>query len=232
MRSKYIFTVLICLLAFVCLTVLPLQPKKAFAQSKIPKGEEIGSVYEAFLTPQQEPGEEKDTPKYIPPKFQSTAPSLLRSERKSKGHGTVKFTKDLSKAFVDVHIEGVNIKDINMFHIHCGKPDELGPILVDFALSGDIQQNFADNHFSVVVTNENIEKVVNSPNDPLGVFLSGCLIASDAANAPDKLDKSKKVKTVSGMEQFARRSELYFNLHTKGQTYFGDIRGKISPVKS
>lgn len=242
MRIKHIFTALICLLVFVYLAALPLQERKAFAQNtnlqiaannlNLSQGQEIGFVYEAFLTPQQEPGEEKDTPKYIPPKFQSTAPSLLRNERKSRGHGTVKFTKDLSKVFVDVQVEGVNIKDINMFHIHCGKPDELGPILVDFALAGDIQQNFADNSFSVVVTNEILEKTLNAASDPLGVFLTGCLIEPDKGNAPDKLDKSKKVKTVSGMEQYAKRSELYFNLHTKGQTYFGDIRGKIVPVKS
>ncbi len=41
-----------------------------------------------------------------------------------------------------------------------------------------------------------------------------------------------KVKTVAGMEHIARRSELYFNLHTKGQTFYGDIRGQIHPVKA
>jgi hypothetical protein len=34
------------------------------------------------------------------------------------------------------------------------------------------------------------------------------------------------------MEHIARRSELYFNLHTKGQTFYGDIRGQIHPVKA
>ncbi|MBF2009274.1 CHRD domain-containing protein [Chlorogloeopsis fritschii PCC 9212] len=237
MRSKYIFTALICLLVFVCLTVLPLQEKKAFAQKKNPqitsnqqskvnlnpsKNQEIGFVYEAFLSPDQEPGEEENTPKFIPPSFRSTAPSLPRNQRKSKGHGVVKFTKDLSKAFVDVQVEGVNPQEIVMFHIHCGNPDVLGPILVDFALSGNIQQNFADNRFSAEVTNTNIENTANSGRDILGAYLLGCPIESG------KLDK---VKTIAGMEQFARRSELYFNLHTKGQTFFGDIRGKLNPVR-
>ncbi len=40
-----------------------------------------------------------------------------------------------------------------------------------------------------------------------------------------------KVRTVAGMERFARLNELYFNLHTKGQTFFGDIRGQLHPVE-
>ncbi len=233
MRIKYTLIALICLLFLSCLTILPLPIKPVFAQNQnlsSINGDDIGLVYKAYLSPQQEPGEEKDTPKYIPAQFQSTAPSLLRNERKSKGFGTLKFTKDLSKAYVDVDIEGINVKDINMFHIHCGKPDELGPILVDFALVNDLQKSFPNNHFATVVTNTNIEQTLNASNDPLGVYLTGCLIEPDQAKLPEKLDQSKKVKTVSGMEQYAKRSELYFNLHTKGQTYFGNIRGKIGPT--
>lgn len=237
MRIKSILTVVLCVMVLVLVTVLPLQGRKAFAQNANPevassqqstanlnssKGQEIGFVYEAFLSPQQEPGDEEDTPKFIPPNFRSTAPSVPRNQRKSRGHGVVKFTKDLSKAFVEVEVEGVNAKDIVMFHIHCGNPDVLGPILVDFALAGDIQQNFADNVFLAEVTNENIEKTTNSGRDILGAYLLGCPIESG------KLDK---VKTVAGMEQYARRSQLYFNLHTKGQTFFGDIRGKLNPVE-
>ncbi|HLO84928.1 MAG TPA: CHRD domain-containing protein [Nostocaceae cyanobacterium] len=236
MRVKFIFTTLICLLVFAWVTVFPLQGKKAFAQNINPeialsqqstanlnpsKGKDIGFVYEAFLSPQQEPGEEEETPKFIPSTFRSTAPSVPRNQRKSRGQGVVKFTKDLSKAFVEVQVEGVNTKDIVMFHIHCGNPDVLGPILVDFALAGDIQQNFADNVFSAEVTNENIEKTTNSGRDVLGAYLLGCPIESG---------KPDKVKTVAGMEQYAKRSQLYFNLHTKGQTFFGDIRGKLNPV--
>ena len=39
-----------------------------------------------------------------------------------------------------------------------------------------------------------------------------------------------KVKTVAGMEHIARKSELYFNLHTKGQTFYGEMRGQVHPV--
>lgn len=39
-----------------------------------------------------------------------------------------------------------------------------------------------------------------------------------------------KVKTIARMETIARESELYFNLHTRGQKYFGDIRGQLHQV--
>lgn len=186
-------------------------------------GAEIGSVYEAYLSPHQEPGEEENTPAMIPKEFRSTAPSLRRSERTSRGHGTLRFSKDLSKVYVDVKVENIKAEDIVMFHIHCGKPDQLGPIVVDFALAGNIQQNFADSVFSVVVTNDNITQTAASGHGLVGAFTAGCPII------PGTMDK---VKTVAGMELIARHSELYFNLHTKGQVYFGDIRGQLHPVSS
>ncbi|MEB3180147.1 MAG: CHRD domain-containing protein [Nostocaceae cyanobacterium] len=234
--TKYIFTILIFLVIFASVTLFPQPGINAFAQNRNQavtsnqsstvklnpsKSKEIGFVYEAFLSPHQEPDEEENTPKIAPPSLRSTAPSVPRNQRKSRGHGMVRFTKDLSKAFVDVQVEGVNPKDIVMFHIHCGNPDVLGPILVDFALSGDIQQNFADGIFSAEVTNENIEKTANSGHDILAIYTLGCPIESG---------KPGKVKTIAGMEQYAKRSELYFNLHTKAQTFFGDMRGKINPV--
>jgi hypothetical protein len=39
-----------------------------------------------------------------------------------------------------------------------------------------------------------------------------------------------KVKTIAGMEYIARQGELYFNLHTRGQAYFGDNHGQIYPL--
>jgi hypothetical protein len=38
-----------------------------------------------------------------------------------------------------------------------------------------------------------------------------------------------KVSTIAGMAAFAKQGNLYFNLHTTGQTYFGDIRGQLQP---
>ncbi|MEO0685877.1 MAG: CHRD domain-containing protein, partial [Cyanobacteria bacterium J06649_11] len=123
------------------------------------KGQEIGFVYEAFLNPNQEPGEEEDTPRFAPKEFLSTEPSVPRNQRKSRGHGMLKITNDLSKAYVYVKTENVNFEDINMFHIHCGRPDQLGPILIDLSNSSNIQKNFADGTFEVELRNEDIEKV-------------------------------------------------------------------------
>lgn len=185
------------------------------------KGAEIGSVYEAYLSPQQEPGEEEDTPALTPSVFRSTAPSVPRNQRKSRGHGVLRFSKDLSKVWVDVKIENINPADINMFHIHCGKPDQLGPILVDFALSGKLADRIKGGVFSVMVTNQDIVKTAQAGHGLVGMFTSGCPVV------PGTMDK---VKTIAGMELIARHSELYFNLHTKAQTFFGDMRGQIHPV--
>jgi hypothetical protein len=195
-------------------TALPLDPAV---------GQEIGFVYEAYLSPHQEPGEEKDTPGIVPGELRSTAPSLLRSERQSRGHGTIRFTSDLSVAYVDVQVEGVNPEDVVMFHIHCGRPDMLGPIIVDFALQGALPARMAGGRFSTVVTNIDIEQTVQEGEGLTGALTAGCPIVP---GLPDK------VKTIAGMEYVARHGELYFNLHTKAQTFYGDIRGQLYLVES
>ncbi|MEC4815485.1 MAG: CHRD domain-containing protein [Scytonema sp. PMC 1069.18] len=187
------------------------------------KGQEIGFVYEAFLNPHQEPGEEEDTPRITPKEFLSTAPSVPRNKRTSRGHGMLLITNDLSKAYVNVKSENVNPEDIVMFHIHCGRPDELGPILIDFANSSNIQEKFADGIFEVELRNEDIEKVSNSGHGIVGAFTAGCPIVP---GIPGK----DNVKTIAGMQYIAQKGELYFNLHTKAQTFYGDIRGKLRPV--
>ncbi len=186
------------------------------------RGQEIGSIFEAFLSPHQEGGEEEDTPSLAPDVFKSTAPSVARNERRSRGHGVLSFTNDMSKAYVHVAIEEVEPEDIVMFHIHCGRPGQLGPIIVDFALAGDLQEYWADNVLTLEITNDDIVATANHGEGLIAAFTAGCPIVSALP-----LDK---VKTISGMETIARKGELYFNLHTKGQTFFGDIRGKLQPV--
>ncbi|MEZ4730750.1 MAG: CHRD domain-containing protein [Caldilineaceae bacterium] len=186
------------------------------------QGQEIGAVFEAFLSPQQEGGEEEDTPTLIPSQFKSTAPSVARNDRPSRGHGILSFTNDLSRAYVHVAIEGVKVEEIVMFHIHCGRPGQLGPILVDFALMGDLQAYWADNVLTLAVTNEDIVATANHGEGLVGAFTAGCPIVTALP--------MDKVKTIAGMATIARQGELYFNLHTKGQTFFGDIRGQLQPV--
>ncbi|HEU4539461.1 MAG TPA: CHRD domain-containing protein [Polyangiaceae bacterium] len=193
------------------------------------RGGEIGLAFEAFLTPHQEPDEEENTPSTTPQMFRSTTPSLSRAQREAaghRGHGQVRFSKDLSRAFVDVRVEGVKAEDVNMFHIHCGKPGILGPILVDFALATDLKANLADGLFSVEIRNEHLVKTAEHGHGVIGAFTMGCVIPSPSLGTL----KPTKVSTVAGMAQIAAEGELYFNLHTTGQTYFGDMRGQIHPA--
>ena len=187
------------------------------------RGQEIGSVFEAFLSPHQEGGEESDTPAAVPEVFKSTGPSVPRDARTSRGHGVLSFTKDLSRAYVHIAIENVATKDIVMFHIHCGKPGQLGPILINVALAGDLQRYWADHVLTLELTNKDIEAVNADGSGLVGALTNGCPITPAIP--------TDKVKTIAGMEAIAREGELYFNLHTAGQTFFGDIRGQLRPVK-
>ncbi len=187
------------------------------------KGTEIGAVYEAFLSPEQEGGEEEDTPDIVPDIFKSTAPSVPRELRTSHGHGVLAFTNDLSKAYVHVAVENVNPDDIVMFHIHCGRPGQLGPIIVDFGLKGNVSDYFEDGVITMEILNEDIAAVMDHGEGLVGAFTAGCPIV---ATLP-----TDKVKTIGGMQYIAEQGELYFNLHTAGQTYFGDIRGQIQRVE-
>jgi hypothetical protein len=185
-------------------------------------GSEIGFVYEAFLSPHQEGGEEEDTPPFIPAEFRSTQPSVPRNERTSRGHAVLEFTNDLSRVYVHLAVENVNIDDLVMLHLHCGLPGQLGPIIVDFSTIGNIQEYLADGVMSVEVTNEDLEVVAASAEGLIGALTAGCPIVPDVP--------SEKVVTIAGLETIARQGQIYFNLHTAGQVYFGDIRGKFQLV--
>lgn len=189
----------------------------------VSRGAEIGKVYEAFLSPQQEGDDESDTPAMAPEVFKSSKPGVPREERPSRGHGVLSFTNDLSRAYVHMEVSGVILEDVEMFHIHCGRPGQLGPIIVDFALVGDVNSYFEDGVFTMEITNEMIDATVDHGDGLLGLATAGCPIT--AALPTDK------VKTIAGMELIAQQGELYFNLHTSGQLFFGDIRGQLYPVE-
>lgn len=194
------------------------------------RGKEIGLVFEAFLSPHQESNEEDSMPSLVPQQFRSTTASLARDQREAaghRGHGQIRFTKDLSRAYVDVRIEGVDVAKINMFHIHCGKPGVLGPILVDFALATDIQKNLSDGVLSVELKNEHIANTAKHGHGVEAAFTMGCVVGSPSLESL----KPAQILTIAGMAQIALERELYFNLHTTGQTYYGDIRGQIHPVE-
>jgi hypothetical protein len=193
------------------------------------QGKEIGAVYESYLSPWQEGDEEENTPGSTPARFRSTTPSQSRAQREAaghRGHGQLRFTNDLSRAYVDVRVEGVDLSAVNMFHIHCGRPGSLGPIVVDFSQATNVKENLADGTFSVELTNEHIVRTAESGEGLVGVATMGCVIPSPSlgSNAP------VKTSTIAGLAQLAREGELYFNLHTTGQTYFGDMRGQLQPI--
>jgi hypothetical protein len=237
MRTKVMFLVATAMLAASCrssttsdtplIATANASPPPAAAQLDPARGSELGLVFESYLSPEQEPEEESQTPKTTPKQFQSTTASMTRAERveaKHRGHGQLRFNKDLSRAFVDVRIEGIDPKTINMFHIHCGMPGILGPILLDFSHATDIPSNFTDDGvFSVEITNEHLVATSEHGHGLISAFTAGCVIPSPSLGSV----APTKVSTVAGMAQIARQGELYFNLHTTGQTYYGDIRGQL-----
>lgn len=198
-------------------------PPVSGIELNIEEGAEIGPVFQAWMSPHQEGGEEQDTPSFVPQMFQSTAPSVDRNDRVSKGHGTLAFTRDLSRAYAHVAITGVDAEDIVMFHIHCGRPGQLGPIIVDFGLEHDLTELFSDGEMSVEITNEDIVAAKEHGHGLVAAFTAGCPITPAIP-----LDK---VVTVAGLAQIAYERELYFNLHTRGQTFFGDIRGQLHLIE-
>jgi hypothetical protein len=175
------------------------------------------TLYEAYLSPAQEPGEESETPKLLQKSLGATAPSTPRENRKSRGHGQIRFAKDLSKAYVDVQIDGVNPADILMFHVHCGPPGVLGPIVVDFSEFGSLSKTLAEGKLSVELTNKNITYV----KDMMGMK-SGL-----PESCPAELGFATQTRTIAGLESLARKGVLYFNLHTKAHTYYGEMRGQL-----
>jgi CHRD domain len=208
-------------------TIVPAPPATGLDPRR---GEEIGPTFESFMSPWQQEAEESSTPATTPAEFRSTAPSLTRAQREAAGHrgvGQIRFRNDLSRAFVDVKIEGIDPSTINMFHIHCGKPGILGPILVDFALATDLQKSFSKGVLSVEVTDDLIVKTIGHSHSLTDAFLMGCFIPEVSPGSA----KPPKVTTVSGMLTLARAGEIYFNLHTTGQTYYGDLRGQIYPPR-
>ena len=179
--------------------------------------------YEGFMSPQQQPGEETEAPKLLANGLglNGTAPSTPREQRKSLGVGRIRFAKNLSRAYVDVAIEGVNPADIVMFHVHCGPPGVLGPIVVDLGEFGDLKKAFVNGKLSVELSNKNITYVKDMPG----------LKPALPESCPAELGFPTQTMTIAGLEYLARKGVLYFNLHTKAHTFYGEMRGQIYAVK-
>ena len=180
-------------------------------------------VYESFLSPAQEPGEESEVPKPLEKSLGGTKPATPRAQRASRGWGRVRFTRDFPSALVDVEIKGVDPADILMFHIHCGPPGGLGPVLVDLGKFGSLPQKLAGGKLSVKLANEDLTWVSMLPKGLKNLTLP--------ESCPAEIGFPTQTKTLVGMESLARRGLLYFNLHTKAHTYYGEMRGQLAPGK-
>lgn len=166
------------------------------------RGKEVGLVYESYLSPWQEGDEEANTPSSTPTQFRSTTASQTRAQREAaghRGHGLLRFSNDLSRAWVDVRVEGVDLAAVNMFHIHCGRPGILGPIVIDFSLAGDLKQNLADGTYSVELTDEHLVKTAEAGKGLVGVATMGCVIPSPSLGSNTPV----KTSTIAGLAHLA-----------------------------
>jgi hypothetical protein len=188
------------------------------------EGSKPGRTYESWLSPLQEGGEESETPKALQASLGSTAPSTPRAQRTSRGYGQLQFSRDFGGATVNVSIEGVKPEDIVMFHIHCGPPGVLGPVVVDFGTFGKFSKTFAGGDFQVELTNESI-LTAEKPEHAGHILPTGL-----PEGCPVELGAPTQVNTIAGLEYLARKGVLYFNLHTKAHTYYGEMRGMLLPV--
>ena len=89
-------------------------------------------------------------------------------------------------------------------------------------MPGIVADKFAD-VLSVEITNKDITAVIDHAHGMVGAYTSGCGI--------NRGDLAAKMVTVAGLATIAAEGELYFNLHTKSQQYFGDMRGQLWPVE-
>ncbi len=211
-------------ISLVAALIFPLCASPALAKDPA-QGATTFTLYEGFMSPSQQSGEESEAPKALVKAtgLKSTQPSVPREQRKSRGWGELRFTRDLTKAYVDVEIKGVNPSDILMFHVHCGPPGVLGPIIVDFGTFGSLSKAFEDGKgkFSVEITNKNITYIKDMPRGLKPALPESC---------PAELGFPTQTMTVAGLEYLARKGVLYFNLHTKANTFYGEMRAQIYAV--
>ena len=134
-----------------------------------------------------------------------------------------------SRAYIGLKIEGLDPATIIMFHTHCGKPGVLGSTLVDFGLKQNLKVAFPAGGFSAEVLNEDLVAVWHNSHHSVVEFATmGCPIGQ--FNPGELLKPFDRVKTIAGMAAIAREGELYFNVHTTGQQYFGAMRGQLEIV--
>jgi len=171
-------------------------------------GEQSFTEYEAYLHPAQE-----------------SDPTL---QSKAKAYGRVSFPKNLSSGKVDFQMVGIDPANMTAFHIHCGPPGVLGPIIVNFEQFGEFKKTIVDGRLSASLVNKGLTFVKQPPPPP---SLSGGFKLPLPEGCPSDINfPVQQVNTIAGLEALARKGALYFNVHTKGHEFYGELRGQIYPV--
>jgi hypothetical protein len=137
--------------------------------------------------------------------------------------GTISFDPYLTQAQINFYLTGLDPAEITAFHLHCGLPGQLGPIVINFNQFGAFNTSFVDGVFSVTVTDADVREA-NWPPTKTGI--------------PPACEKNAigpaPATTLAGIDALARVGQLYFNVHTgkgKDRTFvFGLIRGQVYPV--
>jgi CHRD domain len=178
---------------------------KAYDQSF---GDQTFTQYEAYLHPRQEPGESFVSP--------------------AKGYGKLTFAKNLSYGKVEVQMAGVDPGEIVGFHIHCGPPGVLGPIVVNFGSFGDFKKTIVNGKFATTIKNENVTFIKKLPA-PLPESLPKL---PESCPIDINLPGPAQVNTIAGVEALARKGVLYFNVHTKKHQFYGEMRAQVYPMET
>lgn len=179
--------------------------------ANVPKGDQSFTEYEAYLHPAQEADPELNVQSYA--------------------YGKLRFPSNLSAGKFDFQVTGVDAENVTAFHIHCGTPGVLGPIIVDFSQFGDLKQTLKSGQLSGTIVNKGLTFVKQLPIPPKPG--SGKLTLPLPEGCPSDINfPVQQVQTIAGLEALARKGALYFNLHTEGHEFYGELRGQIYPAKT
>ena len=89
------------------------------------------------------------------------------------------------------------------------------------AATGCPTKSFANGKFSVELSNKDI------------VFIKDMhgLKPAPPEGCPAELGFPTQARTIGALDYLARKGVLYFNLHTRAHTYYGEMRGHIYPAQ-
>ncbi len=110
-----------------------------------------------------------------------------------------------------------------MSHVHCGPPGVLGPIMVNFGELGELTKKFVGGKLSVVLASKNVTFIKDMPHGLEPALPESC--PAELGFVPTQ------AMTIARLELLARKGVLYFNLHTKAHTFYGEMRGQIHGAK-